>query len=367
MINGEFYPKKIFIDKSSLDFPLTQTILRNASSIPVEIVENIQGLIDEINTSKDPVGEGKKFLLVTQQKGEFIKPCPCTPHYMGCNYYIINLDLNCPLDCTYCILQHYLTNPLITAQVNLRDLWDQLDIFLQKMKNRIIRIGTGELGDSLVLDHITENSKQLISYFREKENVLLELKTKTVNIKNILAAEPAENIIIAWSINSFKMAEQEENGSPSISDRIDAAQLVVRRGFRVAFHFDPLVRYPGWREGYEEVIEELLRKVDPVSIAWISLGSLRFAPQLKPIIKSRFPKTKIVYEELIRGKDGKYRYFKPLRMQLYKEIIGFIKRNGGRDIHLYFCMESREIWKRMLEKKPRGEDEVSKLLSSPLK
>ncbi|MDH5385680.1 MAG: hypothetical protein OEY18_13330, partial [Candidatus Aminicenantes bacterium] len=84
-----FYPKKVFITKDSESLPLTRRILRNLSHLPVEWIQNPQDLIGDIKISRDPVGEGKKHLLITLQKGGFVKPCPCTPRYIGCNYFII--------------------------------------------------------------------------------------------------------------------------------------------------------------------------------------------------------------------------------------------------------------------------------------
>lgn len=366
MNNQQFSPKKIFVDQKSLNFPLTEKILKNTEHVPFEVVENIQSVLDSVHVNKDPVSLGKSILLLTTQKGDFIKSCPCTPGYIGCNYFIINLDLNCPMNCSYCILQYYLSNPFITVHVNRQDLWNQLDEFLGNNKNKRLRMGTGELGDSLALDHLTDSSKDLISYFRSKTHVLFELKTKTVNIENLFSVEPAENIIISWSLNSEKIARTEEKGSPPVHHRIEAALRIAKKGFRVGFHFDPIIIHPGWEEGYAEIISLLFSSIDPRKIAWISLGSLRFPPHLKPIIQKRFPKTRIIYEEMIRGKDGKYRYFKPLRIELYRKIINFIKRNGGEKVPLYFCMESKEIWEKGLKKKPRDKEDVEKFISLPL-
>ncbi|MFC2169481.1 radical SAM protein [Acidobacteriota bacterium] len=366
MTKGRYFPQKIYIERENVGSPLTKRILRNASQVPVEIIERANDVIEAMKLSKDVIGEGKKYLLITKQKGEFVKPCPCTPQYIGCNYSIINLDINCPLECSYCILQLYLNNPLITVYANIQDLWKQLDAFLFSNRDRSIRIGTGELGDSLAFDHITENSRALISYFRDKDNVLFEMKTKTINIDNILKEKPVENVIIAWSLNSKKIAQEEEMGAPSVEERISAARRITERGFRVAFHFDPIIRYSGWESDYADVVRELVNNITPSRIAWISLGSLRFPPSLKLIIQRRFPQSKIIYEEFVRGRDGKLRYFKPLRFEQYKRIIRLIEAWGGGKIPLYFCMETEEFWRKMLKKKPRSKEDIEKYLSLPL-
>jgi len=363
MIKPHTQIKKVFIEKGSLQYPLAQKVLKNLGPVPVEIINDEEEVIEKYNLLRDPVGEGKKALLLKPLKGDFIKPCPCTPHYLGCNYYIINTDLNCPMDCTYCILQHYLDNPVMVSHVNTDDLWEQLDRFLYQHRSRFIRIGTGELGDSLALDDITERSKEFIAYFREKTRVNFELKTKTINTDNILCEKPADNIIIAWSLNTELMAKKEEKGAPAVKDRIEAAYEVQKKGFRVAFHFDPLILYRGWEQDYRDIIDRLFSRIDPSGIAWISIGSLRFPKPLKTLIRKRFPSTKIIYEEMAGGKDGKLRYFKPMRLKLYQDIVRDIRSCGGKGVPLYFCMESNEIWRKILNKEPGSKEEVEAFLS----
>lgn len=360
-----FTPEKIFIDKQVWDKHGTKKILYNIKDVPYHICEDPEEWMRNVRMMRDPIGQGKKILWVTEQKGGFVKPCPCTPVYLGCRYYIINLDINCPYDCTYCILQHYLSQPAIITHVNLEELWTQLDTFIESLGGRTVRIGTGELGDSLALDHITENSRALIAYFRGKNNVLFELKTKSVNIDNLLKEEPEENIIISWSINSEKMARETEDGAPAVEERLKAAGEICRRGYRVGFHFDPLLYYEGFAEDYDAVIERMFQNVSADRIAWISLGGLRFPPVLKKIIQNRFPGSRILLEELFPGKDGKYRYFKPQRRRLFQAAAASLRKYGGGQVPLYFCMEGRNTWKEILGWEPRGKEDIEKYLSFP--
>jgi spore photoproduct lyase len=364
-----YYPDKVYVDKKALDFPLTKRILEHLDGLPQEIMASPrrkQAILEAIRRSEDPIGVGKRILYLTVQRGRFVKPCPCTPRAIGCGYFIINLNLQCPLDCTYCILQHYLAEPWLTVFVNLEDLWPELDDFLEKHNRRAIRIGTGELGDSLALDHFTGLSADLISYFRGKANVSFELKTKTSGIGNLPAVQMRDNIVVSWSLNAGKIAREEERGAPAVMERLQAARAVVEKGYRVGFHFDPLVRFPGWDREYEEVVRELFQAVPASSIAWLSLGALRFPPALKKIIQARFPETKIIYDEFILGRDGKLRYFRPLRLELIQSLAGFVRKWGGEGIPLYLCMEGEEIWRDGLAWKPRGKRAVENTLSPRL-
>ena len=109
--------------------------------------------------------------------------------------------------------------------------------------------------------------------------------------------------------------------------------------------------YDGCEKDYAQVIQNLFSAVSADNITWISLGTLRFPPALKTIIENRFPESKIIYEEFITGSDGKMRYFKPLRIRLYRKIIEII-RELAPDVLVYLCMEDDEVWKESLGFKP---------------
>ncbi len=361
-----FLPEKIFAEAKSLDYSLGQKILAHLQNVPLILIRSPRekrDLREDISAAPDPLRRGKRYLWLTTQKGKFIKPCPCTPGYIGCNYFVINLYLGCPLDCTYCILQSYLADPWISVRVNLEDLWVELDGFFKKRESRYLRLGTGELGDSLALDHITGLSSDLISYFRKWPNADFELKTKTTNIQKILDIDPPQNTVVSWSLNTEKIARDEESGAPSPMARLEAAEKIAARGFRVGFHFDPLIIHPGWKSGYAETISVLLKTIPPSRIAWISLGSFRFPPFLKRIIRLRFPGSRIICGEFIPGRDGKSRYFRPLRTELYRYVAGLIQKNGGERIPLYVCMENARIWEDVMGWKPRGKSALESTLS----
>ena len=78
----------------------------------------------------------------------------------------------------------------------------------------------------------------------------------------------------------------------------------------------------------------------------IGLGSLRYTKGLKnKVLLER--KTDLFYNELITGLDGKERYFKGIRIQMYDEIIKEIRKYG--DFDIYLGMEEEYIWKKVLK------------------
>jgi len=338
--------KQVFVDRDALSSQFTWRILDQLQGI------NVRPSIIDLPLTEGETG--KDTLHLQHYKGDFLKPCPGTREYICCGYQILNLAANCPLDCSYCILQSYFINqPSLRVFANLEEglkgVWREID----NQPWRIFRVGTGEFTDSLALDPITHWTDILLPPFSVRPNVVLELKTKTTRIARVLASKYRDRIVVSWSLNGSLMSTREEKGAAGIRKRIDAARRCQSEGFVLGFHFDPLIPYSGWRDDYARTIELLDREIDPKGIIWMSMGSFRFMPSLKPIVRKRHPASGVLNGEFIVGLDGKMRYFKPIRMELYHEMRRLLEAWHS-DLGLYLCMESDEVWQSSMGWSPKA-------------
>ncbi len=361
-----FEIERIYLDEKAEQDWMTQRVLKNLSHISVERVEDKRSLIKRFLCTDDPLKAGKKSLFITHFYGKRLKPCPGTSGHICCGYHVISPITNCPMDCSYCVLQNYLNNPLLTLYSNLDDLLQEIDGFLSSRSQPLVRVGTGELSDSLALDPIIPLSEVLVPFFSERENGLLELKTKSVQVDPLLSMDPRKGTVISWSLNPQRVIEQEERGTASLSMRIEAARRCQDRGYPVGFHFDPMFYYDGWEEGYRNTVWELFGRVDPQRVIWISLGGFRYPPQLKSIAKERFPDTRIFLGELFPGKDAKFRYLKEIRIEMYRKMVQWLREVDPR-LFVYLCMESHEVWEEVFGWTPSGSSHLSQLFEERVK
>ncbi len=349
---------KLYIDQHVAHLPQVISI-RSRLNIPSETVEDSQNVFKAVSCSHDPIQAGKRLLFLTGNKGAFIKNCPGTRAYTCCGYKILHIGTYCTMDCSYCILQAYFHPPVLQYFVNYDDLWRDLErLFLEKT---VSRIGTGEFTDSMIWESWTDQSSLLIKKFSQQAHAVLELKTKTTAIDRLKQITHNRKTIAAWSLNTNAVIQNEERETTSLSERLNAAAQCQSWGYPLAFHFDPMVIYDGCEEDYIVVVEQIFSHVSSENIVWISLGSFRFMPDLKPLIQQRFPESKIIYGEFIQGLDGKMRYFKPLRIGLYKKVVSRI-REIAPDVLIYFCMEDDEVWEKSLGFIPAEQGGLSKML-----
>lgn len=316
--------------------------------------------------AQDFPDRGKKTLHLLEYSGDILKPCPGTTNHICCGYQILNVAANCPLDCSYCILQSYFNEPDLRVFANVEERLGEVLHNIDNNPDRIFRIGTGEFTDSLALDPLVGWTEMLVPLFSRRKNAVLELKTKTTHIEKLVSLRERGQIIVSWSLNSPTIAATEEHKAAGIRKRLEAAQRCQSAGFIVGFHFDPLIPHPNWEDDYLRTLDLMADLIDPARIIWISMGSFRFMPSLRAIIRQRHPHSSVLDGEFIRGLDGKMRYFKPIRMELYE----FMRRHleaWHDDLGLYLCMESDEIWSRTMGWSPKNTEGLSRFLDDRVK
>lgn len=360
---SHFKPHKIFIHPAVLNDPITQGIVKKMPEVPREVQSRPGKTIEE---GTDPVGAGKRIWFLTSSPGQMVKECPATPKQLCCRYRVINVITNCPIDCSYCILQGYINNPFITINVNFNDIKGQVKELLKTDPLHVFRFGTGELSDSLALEEYTDFSFSLTNFFLSQKNGFFEIKTKTNHIKKVLKLDPQGKIGISWSVNPEDFIQQEEKGVSALALRLKAAVRCMARGYLVGFHFDPIILYPDWEEKYHAVVNAIYASLKPDRIMWISLGGFRYPKFLKPIIRERFPQSKILCGELLRGPDGKFRYLRTLRIEMYRKIVDWIKAYNPNQF-IYLCMESAEIWEKVFGFHPASRNELDRLFAERIR
>lgn len=333
---------KLFIDEKAIDYPTAKLMLQRYN-IPCETVASQDAVYEFISGSENPIQQAKETLYITKNRGSFIKECPGTSYYTCCGYKILHIGTFCSMDCSYCILQSYFHPPVLQFFVNHEDLIKEIDTLFKN--ERVSRVGTGEFTDSMIWERWTDLSTILVPEFSKQSRAVLELKTKTTDIDLLKGLRHNKKTIVSWSLNTKRIIKEQERRTSSLTARLKAAALCESWGYPVAFHFDPVVIYDDCEEDYKRVVQSIFNYVSSDNIVWISIGTFRFIPSLKAIIRNRFPESKITYGEFITGLDGKMRYFKPIRISFYQKMVEWIKEIAP-DVLVYFCMEDDEVWEK---------------------
>jgi len=360
-----YTPSEILIEQGEENAPVVQRALERLPEVPVHLVDKDWERQLSARDDVDRFATGKRRWLFTRQRSTFLEHCPAgTPGLVCCNYLVVSLISNCPMDCSYCFLQEYLANnPTLKIFTNVDDLLREVATVVDRQPWRQFRIGTGELSDSLALDPVLSFSTDLVPFFAARKNALLELKTKSDCVGGLLALEPKDRVVVSWSLTPPEITDTEEHGTASFSARLEAAQRVQAAGYKLGFHFDPLIEFPGWEAGYRDTVLQLFSAVDPSRVAWVSLGSLRLTPALRATMRRRFPHTRLLSGEQVPCADGKWRTFQALRVKMYRALTSWLK-GVAPQVPLYMCMETAPVWEKVFGRAPTCDKEVARTLTA---
>lgn len=362
-----YRPQQVWIDRQVLQSPITENVRRALPDVPTTVIDGPPPLTPP-STQAARMTMSKQHLYLTAQQGRFVRPCPGASsrhgeHQLCCGYMIVDVVSNCNYDCTYCYLQDYINTPYLTVYANIELLFDELAALLRGQPHHPVRIGSGEFSDSLSLDLITGLSGFLIPFLRQLPNVVFEFKTKSDHVDGLLEHDPQGRVMVSWSINPEAVVRREEHKTASLAARLQAARRCHEAGYLIGLHFDPLLYYSGWEADYEPFVEQVFETLAPEDISALSMGSLRFAPALEPVVRQRFAKSRVMDAELFPGPDGKMRYFKPLRVEMYAKMWSWLRRYID-DSQLYLCMESQDIWYKVFGQAPACSLEVERRIQS---
>jgi spore photoproduct lyase len=290
-------------------------------------------------------------LYLCSPSGRQLAPCPGSSGHLCCSYWVLDLYVGCRLACTYCILRSYLNFAPITVHPDPRPAVQALGSLAAAHPGRKVRVGTGELGDSLELDPLFRLSAHLIRAAARHPNLELELKTKTDRVDHLEGVRPKGNAVIGFSLNPQPVARALEPGAAPLQQRLEAARRAQEAGYRVAFHFDPIVLQA---DSVEETLKlylplaASLARFGPGRVAWVSLGTFRFPADLRHRLGEGSP----ACGSMVPCRDGKFRYLQRERSRLYRALAGELGR--ATDAPVYLCMESAAVWRNVFDRLPRA-------------
>ncbi len=354
----------VYIEKSVLSSVPAKRVLDIFPSNKVHIISSKKELYSATkqsesgNLSASQFSKSKKNLLLSAFKGKFFKRCPgARPGLVCCNYFVLNLGQNCDMDCSYCYLQSFINSPFIEIYTNIESALEELSSLGSEFDKQALRIGTGEITDSLSLDDLTLHSACLVDYFKQKKHWTLEFKTKSANVNNFISQGPASNVIVSWSLNPQYIVEKEEHGTACLEDRLKAAYLCKDKGFSIAFHLDPVIYHKNWQIHYTDLVQQIKKLFCAQDVAHISMGALRFQPQQRHIMRKRFGMQSVVVSgEYFKSTDGKFRYDSDLRNKMFSFIkYQFLSGGTGgtsQNWNIFLCMENKENWLSVMNHTP---------------
>jgi spore photoproduct lyase len=254
-------------------------------------------------------------------------------------------------------MQSYLRNRTLEVRLPAPGTVERIRALAEAHPDHMVRIGTGEVGDSLLYDPLFQISGDLLRDVAEIPNLRFELKTKTDYVDHLpVLATHGTGGVVAFSLNPDSVIAEEEGFAAPLAHRLAAARRAGELGYHVAFHFDPMIMTQGWRGEYGAVVERLRAFAD-LRPEWISLGTLRYPPTLRPFVEAR----PYGLGEFVSSGDGKMRYLQKQRGAMYRMMREYLSAVLP-DTPVYLCMESTAMWRHLQRTAPDQSGHLSRIM-----
>ncbi len=197
----------------------------------------------------------------------------------------------------------------------------------------------GEYSDSLALTHLTGELPHYFELFKSLPNAYLELRTKSVNIKELVKLTPSENIVVSFSLAPEHRAKTNDLKTPGLKARLEAIRELNELGHPIGIHFDPIIYDEKLEASYTELIHSLSMVLPPEKIRYISIGVVRFTKNVYHQVMKNYPDSDFLVDDFVKSFDNKIRYNRPTRMWILGKVKSLLVESGVPVEKIYECME----------------------------
>lgn len=313
-------PEIVYIDARVRGLPVTQFILSQLSDVATEVIPDLRTL-----QAPAEMYQAKSRWVLTQA------PKPLA-HVVGHDDETLYLEAdfvtNTPYECSYSPLPlHSEQRPFLTIFVNVESALAEIGQRAASLSSQQMVVRSGTYGDSLVLDHVTRFTASLIPFFAYTPNAQLELWTRSANIAHLLNLEHRGRTSVVFAVTPEPLIASEERGTALLYERLAAARCLADHGYPIVFSIDPIIQCDDWEILYDTLIDQLFTHVPTASLARIELSCLHYPRGLADQAGARFPDSRIFLGELVPV-NGSYRYFRPVRQQMYDHLRESIYRRS---------------------------------------
>ena len=178
----------VFVEKDQ--YQNAQELLSKIKYRDLKVIDKIEDIWGRV---KKPYLQKRTTLnlFIGRKKGQLLKEAP-SAYGVGSekHFYYIHA-YNCIYECEYCYLQGYFNSPDIVLFINHQEILNEIERTIEQYPDAWFH--SGEFSDSLALSHITCELPGYHKLFERYPNAKLEIRTKSVNLKEILNLSPLPN------------------------------------------------------------------------------------------------------------------------------------------------------------------------------
>lgn len=266
----------IYIEKAVAEHARTAKILARYPKAELIHIDRYGEVFNSHNQNFRIQKQNPSLILAAKQNKKVIETPEQYETGGGAHYYFSHM-LNCVYDCRYCFLQGMLRSANYLLFVNYEEFVDDIKTIAKShaSDDKPVWFFSGYDCDSLAYEPVTRFAEHFIPAFSDIPNAVLELRTKSTQVRSLLNREPQDNVVVASSLSPESVAQAVEIGAPPLAKRVEALAKLQNAGWRIGLRFDPVVWHKEYLGDYQRMVDLVSSQLDASRIDSVTLGSFR--------------------------------------------------------------------------------------------
>ena len=280
----------LYIERAAENFPMTEHLLSRFPKAERICIDNYKDVFARPGQHFQTQKRSIKLILAVKKDHLIYRGSNNAQDFGYSNFHYNALILNCVYNCDYCYLQGMYPSANIVVFVNTEAYFSATSKAINQRldPSTPLYLAISYDTDLLALESLVPYCHEWIEYSRRKDNLLIEIRTKSANYRALSDLVPHDQVVLAWSLSPEPVVSRYEINTPPLERRLESAAQAIDDGWSVRLCFDPVLLIANWRESYRQLVERTFEKLPAEKIRDISIGIFRMnAEYLKRIKKQR--------------------------------------------------------------------------------
>lgn len=288
----------VYIEQAIAEHELVQRIISRVSGTPIITIERYGEVFNRAGQNFR-IQKRAPALVLAKKHGGTVLPSPEGYGFeQGRGFYFSHM-LNCLYDCRYCFLQGMYRSAHYVLFVNYEDFMAGIDAIALNHEEGTV-FYSGYDCDSLAMEPISAFCESFIPFFANRPKSILEIRTKSTQVRQLLDFQPIDNCVVAMSFTPEAASKRWEHKVPTLSKRLQSMKKLQLAGWKIAVRFEPVIGGAGVESEYDRLFSQTFSALSADELHSVSLGEFRLPVQFHKNLVKLYPDEDLLARQTVQ-------------------------------------------------------------------
>ena len=288
----------VYIEQAIAEHELVQRIISRVSGTPIITIKRYGEVFNRAGQNFR-IQKRAPALVLAKKHGGTVLPSPEGYGFEQSRGFYFSHMLNCLYDCRYCFLQGMYRSAHYVLFVNYEDFMAGIDAIALNHEEGTV-FYSGYDCDSLAMEPISAFCESFIPFFANRPKSILEIRTKSTQVRQLLDFQPIDNCVVAMSFTPEAASKRWEHKVPTLSKRLQSMKKLQLAGWKIAVRFEPVIGGAGVESEYDRLFSQTFSALSADELHSVSLGEFRLPVQFHKNLVKLYPDEDLLARQTVQ-------------------------------------------------------------------